>query len=437
MPQVAACAHARPCKLGVACLPPTSGKQVLVDRRTFIKATGLPVGASALGLGTSIGAAAQATPRAPVVVVGGGAFGAWTALQLREMGHRVTLVDAYGPGNSRATSGDETRQIRCGYGDRELYSRSALRAFAAWRARQEEFGVSLMMQTGRLQLAPDWTPGLRATQATLGKLGVAVEAITHDDLRKRYPQMNPEGVGIGLLEPGASVLRAKQAILAVAAAFKRKGGTVTIARATPGRSQGRKLLDLDTAGGDRIAAEQFVFACGPWLPRLFPALLGSKIQVPGRDVLYFGTPAGDTRFSFPNFPNYSEDRCYGFANIDERGFKVCTTTGAASFDPDTDERIVTPHEVRRARAYLALRFPALKDQPVIETRVCQLENTADEHFIIDRHPDYDNVLIAGGGSGHGFKHGPVIGEYIAKRAIGEPTDAAFDQMVRLSRTSAR
>lgn len=404
-----------------------------MNRRTFIKATGLPVGASALGFGTRLSAASQATPRAPVVVVGGGAFGAWTALHLREMGHRVTLLDAYGPGNSRATSGDETRQIRCGYGDRELYSRSALRAITAWRARQEEFGVPLMMQTGRLQLAPDWTAGMRATQATLARLGVATESLSHDELRKRYPQMNPEGVGVGLLEPGASVLRAKQAILAVATALTRKGGTVAVARAKPGRAQGRRLQDLELAGGERVAAEQFVFACGPWLPRLFPALLGNRIQVPGRDVLYFGTPAGDTRFSFPNFPNYSEDRCYGFASIDERGFKVCTTTGAPTFDPDTDERIVTPHEVRRARAYLALRFPALKDQPVIESRVCQLENTADEHFIIDRHPDFDNVLIAGGGSGHGFKHGPVLGEYIAKRALGEATDPAFDQMVRLAR----
>lgn len=407
-----------------------------MNRRTFIKAAGVPLGASALtGLGAvaDASAAVQSTPRSSVVVVGGGAFGAWTALHLREMGHSVTLLDAYGPGNSRATSGDETRQIRCGYGDRELYSRSALRAFAAWKARQEEFGVPLMMETGRLQLAPDWTPSLRATQATLTRLGRAVEAMTQDEMRKRYPQMNPEGMGVGLLEPGASVLRAKQAILAVAAAFKRKGGTITIARARPGRAEGRRLADLETAGGERVAAQAFVFACGPWLPRLFPALLGARIQVPGRDVLYFGTPAGDTRFSFPNFPNYSEERCYGFASIDERGFKVCTTTGAPSFDPDTDERIVTPHEVRRARAYLALRFPLLKDQPVIESRVCQLENTADEHFIIDRHPDFDNVLIAGGGSGHGFKHGPVLGEHIARRAIGETTDPAFDHMVRLAR----
>ena len=132
-----------------------------------------------------------------IVVVGGGAFGAWTALHLREMGHTVTLLDAYGPGNSRATSGDETRQIRCGYGDRELYSQSALRAFTAWRRRQEEFEVDLMVETGRLQLAPEWTASLQATQSTLTKLGVKTERLSSDDIRKRYPQINPEGMGIG------------------------------------------------------------------------------------------------------------------------------------------------------------------------------------------------------------------------------------------------
>jgi glycine/D-amino acid oxidase-like deaminating enzyme len=401
-----------------------------VDRRTFLKAAAVPIGATAVGV--SPVATAQ-TARAAVVVVGGGAFGAWTALHLREMGHTVTLLDAYGPGNSRATSGDETRQIRCGYGDRELYSQSALRAFTAWRRRQDEFGVSLLVETGRLQLAPDWTPSLRATEATLTKLGLPVEALTAADIRRRYPQIDPAGMGVGLLEPGAAVIRAKQAILAVAAAFTRKGGTLTMARARPGRADGRRLVDLETADGSRVAAQQFVFACGPWLPKLFPALLERRIQVPGRDVFYFGVPAGETRFGPPHLPNFSEASYYGFPSIDGRGVKVCPTTGPASFDPDTDERVVSPNEVRRARAYLALRFPALKDQPITETRVCQLENTADEHFIIDRHPDYDNVLIAGGGSGHGFKHGPVIGDYIARRALGEATDPAFDHMVRLVR----
>lgn len=410
-------------------------------RRTFLHAASAPIGLAALDrmnllhvpAASGHSAAVHTTSRSNVVVIGAGAFGGWTALHLREMGHDVTLVDAYGPGNSRATSGDETRQIRCGYGDRLLYARSALRAMTAWREREQQFGVSLLNPTGRLQLAPAWTPSLKATQATLSTLGVPFETMTDGDLRKRYPQMNPDGMGVGLLEPGAMVIRAKQAMLAVSQAFVRAGGTLRVARVQPGAVEGGRMVDLRVDDGSRLAADAFVFACGPWLPKLFPGLLGARIQVPGRDVLYFGLPAGDLRLAFPHFPNYSEERYYGFASIDGRGFKVCPTSGTTSFDPDMDERIISATEVRRARAYLAQRFPSLANQPITESRVCQLENTADEHFIIDRHPEMGNVLLAGGGSGHGFKHGPVIGQYIAKRALGEQTDADFDHMVRLAR----
>ena len=416
-----------------------------MHRRTFLHAASAPIGLAAVErlvapmatapahVTATTGPAVHAARRSSVVVIGAGAFGGWTALRLREMGHEVTLLDAYGPGNSRATSGDETRQIRCGYGDRLLYARSALRAMTAWRERERQFGVALLNPTGRLQLAPDWTTSLKASQATLSTLGVPFETLTDAEMRTRYPQMNPEGMGVGLLEPGAMVIRAKQAMLAVAQAFQQAGGTVRVARAHPGTTSGGRLVDLRLDDGSRLAADAFVFACGPWLPKLFPALLGTRIQVPGRDVFYFGLPAGDQRLAFPNFPNFSEERYYGFASIDGRGFKVCPTTGPSSYDPDTDERVVSATEIRRARAFLAQRFPSLATQPITESRVCQLENTADEHFIIDRHPEMTNVLLAGGGSGHGFKHGPVIGEYIAKRALGEGTDGAFDHMVRLAR----
>ncbi len=416
-----------------------------MHRRSFVRHSLGSLGAMAAGLDAVVpstvapepaptGApAVHTTKRSSIVVVGGGAFGGWTALCLRERGHDVTLVDAYGPGNSRASSGDETRQARCGYGDRELYSRSAQRAIRAWRAREEEFGVSLVLPTGRLVLAPEWTPDLRATQAVLTRIGVPVEAMTQDDLRRRYPQMNPEGVGVGLLEPGAVVLRAKQAILTVARAFERKGGTIRIARVVPPEGRGATLDGVRTTDGDVIRADRYVFACGPWLPRVFPSLLGQRMEIPGREVFYFGLPAGDTSLAHPNFPNFSESGYYGFASIDGRGFKVCPSAGRPGFDPDNDERVVSPLEVGRARAFLAKRFPKLAGQPLTETRVCQLEMSEDEHFIIDRHPAFENVLITGAGSGHGFKHGPVIGDYIANRVLGEPTDPAFDTMVRLAR----
>jgi sarcosine oxidase len=168
------------------------------------------------------------------------------------------------------------------------------------------------------------------------------------------------------------------------------------------------------------------------LRTLFPEVLGARIDTPRREVFLFGPPAGDARFSWPNLPVFSEATYYGFPDFDHRGLKVCPVGGVVEMDPDSDERVVTPHYVRRAHEYVARRFPAMRGQPVIETRVCQLENTADEHFVIDRHPDFDNVWLAGGGSGHGFKHGPVLGEYIAARALGRPTSPEYDALFALA-----
>lgn len=400
-----------------------------IDRRTFMKTTGL--GLSTAPILARAPVFAQNVP--DVVVVGAGAFGAWTALHLRERGARVTLLDAYGPGNSRATSGGETRQIRVGYGDRELYSRWVVRALAAWLAREKEFGRQLLFRSGRLQMASEWSGSMEATRKVFERLGVSYERLAHDELRRRYPAMSFDGVVVGLLEPGAAILRARDAIMEVGRAFERQGGTLTIARARPGASAGGRLGDVALEAGSRLAAATFVFACGPWLRTLFPTLLGQRIATPRREVFFFGTPAGDDRYSWPNLPNFSEATFYGFPSLDGRGLKVSPVGGDLIMDPDSEERLPSDELVRRSREYVASRFPGLKGQPLLESRVCQLENTADEHFLIDRHPDFENVWIAGGGSGHGFKHGPVVGEYIADRVIGKPADPEFAKVFALNR----
>ena len=160
-----------------------------LSRRSFLEVAG----AQAAALALSRRAGAQ--PSSEVVVVGAGAFGGWTALSLREMGVPVTLIDAYGPGNSRASSGGETRQIRAGYEDRELYTRWVLEAFDRWKAREAEFGRRLFYETGRLLLAPEWNRGLETTKAALDKYHVPNERIAPDELRRRYPQMTVEEIG--------------------------------------------------------------------------------------------------------------------------------------------------------------------------------------------------------------------------------------------------
>ncbi len=420
-------------------MKPRSG----VSRRTFLKMTGAAPAAVALtadpagytdpAVGApSIGQSSAGAPE--VVVVGAGAFGGWTALNLRELGHSVTLVDAHGPGNSRSSSGGETRQIRAGYGDRAIYTRWVLKALQKWQSYQAEWGKTLLLQTGRIFMAPEKTAWLVDTKAVLDKEGVPSEILNHDELVRRYPQMSLDGIGFGLFEPTTGVLKAREGCRAVAEAFERKGGRVTIANVALGRRSGRRLETVTTSSGANLPAQTFVFACGPWLPKVFPELMAKKLFTPRRDVFFFGTPAGDDRFTYPNFPNYSEEESngyYGFPSIDYRGFKVCPSGERTAFDPETDERIVAAHQVKRARDYVALRFPALKDQPILETRVCQLEMSVDEHFIIDRHPEFDNVWIAGGGSGHGYKHGPVVGEYVANRVTGRATEPGLEAMFAL------
>jgi glycine/D-amino acid oxidase-like deaminating enzyme len=174
-----------------------------------------------------------------------------------------------------------------------------------------------------------------------------------------------------------------------------------------------------TRRGTAINARYFVFACGPWLPKIFPPLLGNRLYPTRQEVYFFGIPAGDTRFAPPAMPAWIDfgAEMYGVPDLEQRGFKVGLDRHGPPFDPDTDERMPTPTVLAAVRAYLAQRFPALQHAPLLEARVCQYENTSHGDFLIDRHPDFDNVWLVGGGSGHGFKHGPALGEYVAARIL--------------------
>jgi glycine/D-amino acid oxidase-like deaminating enzyme len=409
-------------------------------------------------------AAAPAIPAGlpDVVVVGAGAFGGWTALTLRERGATVTLVDAFGPGNPRAASCDETRQIRAGYGDREEYSRWALKAMDLWKKREREWGRQLLYPGARLQLAAGMTPEIAAQSAAFDRLKLPYEIVQPDDLRKRYPQVDFAGVAFGFYEPGAGLLLAREATIEVARQFQKKGGTLLIGQAATfgaatsapavaspsssasasasgaapapavrtGRGSGRTLNAVALNGRDALPAGAIVYACGPWLRKLFPELLGNQIATPRREVFYFGTPPGDAAYSWPNLPQLTEPGALVYPAI-SFGVKVLPS-GGQQLDPDSAERIVGSEQAKRAYDYVAKRFPRLNGQPIVETHVCQTEYTPDRHFVIDRHPDFDNVWIAGGGSGHGFKHGPVVGEYVADRVLGKAGDPALAKIFALT-----
>jgi glycine/D-amino acid oxidase-like deaminating enzyme len=399
-----------------------------VNRRRFLKTASAGVGALAVAPDPLLAGGQQPAGRsAEVVVVGAGAFGGWTALYLREMGHTVTLVDQYGPGNSRATSGGETRQIRAAYGEREIYTRWVLQAFDRWQAREAEWGRRLFFRTGQLTLAREWTKDLTETRRVFDKLGVKYEVVTRDDLARRYPQMETHSADFGMYTPSTGVLKAREGCVAVEHAFEKKGGRFVTAKVELGRRAGGRLEDLALSTGQRIGAQTFVFACGPWLPKVFPSVMKNKLATPRRVVFFYGTPPGDERFTYPNFPTWSVDGAYGFPSIEGKGFKVVPTFDREIVDPDTQEHSLTPDELRKGREFVTKWFPALASQPLVESKVCQREDSIDDHFIVDRHPEMANVWMVGGGSGHGYKHGIMLGDYVAHRVVGrdkEPELAA-------------
>ena len=409
-----------------------------VNRRNFLK-TVVATHAAAAALRTT--ATAQTRPPADVVVVGAGAFGGWTAYYLRQLGARVRLVDAYGPGNSRATSGDETRGVRSSYGDRgiraELWARWANQAIDRWTKFDEEWGremkVRLFFKTGDFIFRPTPEVFTERTQEVWKQLRIPFELPTVQDVARDYPQFDLTTIGFALYDPRAGVVRARRACEVVAEAFRHTGGDVLIGHASLGTRTGDRLQNIRTAGpAATLTAATFVLALGPWFPKAFPELMATRIHTPLGHVHYFGTPPGDDRFTFPNIPSWNFPGVTGWAALppDNRGFRV-RLRGSAATDPDTSDRAFDRSQDALVRTFLAERFPLLAKAPLLETRACHYDMSASGNFIIDRFPGFSNVWVAGGGTAEGFKFGPVIGEYIAKRVLGLEEDPSLAEAFSL------
>ena len=369
-----------------------------------------------------------------IAVIGAGAFGGWTALMLQRRGFRVTLVEAWSAGNSRASSGDENRIIRSVYADR-IYVEMAQRSAQLWLENEAQFGgMKIFHPVGVLNLngrdATRWTAAAKHFQ----DLGINFLDFSPKEAAKRYPFIHFDGIENVSLEVGGGYLLARMGCYVVAQAFVREGGTLKIADARPLSILNERLEGVRLSDGSTLVADQYIFACGAWLGKIFPSEIGQKIRPTRQEVFYFGVPSGSNILSqLPVWCDYgaykSDVLLYGIpasgSDAVGRGFKVGKDVAGADFDPDDDERLVSPHFLKEIRDFVAHRFPILRGAPLIESRVCQYENTPDAHFILDKLPTAANVWIVGGGSGHGYKHGAAVGEMMAdllleKRTV-EPT----------------
>jgi sarcosine oxidase len=368
-----------------------------------------------------------------IAVIGAGAFGSWTALYLLRGGARVTLLDTWGPGNSRASSGGETRVIRGAYGPDQPYTKLAARALELWKEHQALWKQIFFFPIGVLWMVEADGAFERGSLPFLKDAGIPFEQLDTKELSRHWPQISFENVGWGIYEPKSGYLLARASTQAVVERFVAEGGDYRQAAVASQVLDGAQWRSLTLSDGSTIAADRYVFACGPWLGKLFPRTVGPHFLATKQDVFFFGTPVGDPRYNEGNVPvwaDHSDHFMYGIPGNQGRGFKIADDTRGPEFDPTSGQRLVSDDRLAEARRYLAYRFPGMKDAPLVETRVCQYENTTDHNFIIDRHPGNQSVWIVGGGSGHGFKHGPALGEMVARLVLKDETASPVFRLAR-------
>jgi monomeric sarcosine oxidase len=360
---------------------------------------------------------------ADTIVIGAGVFGAWTATRLRAAGDSVMLIDAWGPANARASSGGESRMTRGAYGADEVYTRMALESLEEWRALSERPGLPIFHQTGVLFFFPEVQPFLEDTMRVHRQLGLPTELLDNAQMRRRFAQMNFDGIAAGLYEPRFGALMARRAVQTLVAELVGHGGVYRQAQVAPPDWPGATLPHVTLGTGETLRANRFVFACGPGLGRLFPALLGHRIFPTRQEIFFFAPPPGDTRYEVGSLPGWADfnagDMYYGFPDLEGRGFKIAHDKHGPPMDPDTGDRIPSAPALAEVRAFMAQRFPGMAGRPLSEARVCQYENSSNGDFLIDRHPAWENVVLVGAGSGHGFKHGPAVGRYAADLSLGQ------------------
>jgi glycine/D-amino acid oxidase-like deaminating enzyme len=389
---------------------------IRVTRRSLL------VGAGGATISPAVSRTYKRRMKDHVVVVGAGVFGAWTAHHLQNEGHRVTLIDAWGPAHTRASSGGESRLTRAAYGKDFIYTRMAKDSLPQWKALSAVSGLPIFIPCGILFFFPTEEPYVSDSIDSHRRLGLPTEVLSQAEMAHRFPMIDFNGITVGLHEPGFGALMARRSVLTLVDRFARDGGTYMKGAAQVPKGADDRLEEIRLSSGDRIKADRFVFALGPWLPKLFPEVIGPRILPTRQEVFYFATPAGDRRFLPGAMPGWADfnggDIFYGFPDLETRGAKFAHDQHGVEVDPDTQSRRPTDAALAEITAFRDRRFPALKNAQLIGAEVCQYENSSNGDFLIDLHPQWANVLLVGGGSGHGFKHGPEVGRYAAGRLSG-------------------
>ncbi len=362
-----------------------------------------------------------------ILIIGGGIFGLAAALALHERGRTVRLLDQGPLPHPLASSTDISKVVRLEYGADVAYTALAERAREGWLRWNEELGEELYHEEGLLTLSRGvMKPGDFAYDSyhLLRQRGHELQRLGATDIARRFPAWNTDVYRDGYFNPKAGYAESGRVVAALAQRARSLGIAVHSKHAVEALVQeGDRLRGVRLANAQQLTADEVVLAAGAWAPTLLPELQ-RVMRVVGQPVFHL-QPRHPERFRPPHFHTFaaavSETGWYGFAmHPRENVLKVANHGVGREVHPRRDERRVTEEQMAMLRDFLAQTFPELLDAPVVYTRLCLYCDVLDGHFWIDRHPQLKGLTVAGGGSGHAFKFGPVLGELIADAVEGRP-----------------
>ena len=368
--------------------------------------------------------------RFEIVVVGGGVVGAATAEVLAGRGRRVALVERRSPAHDHGSSHGDGRIIRYSYPE-AVYIAMAQRVYQAWSELETRVGETLVETTGGWECGPAGSQQLADLEASFRAHGIDYERWDPEETARRRPQLRLPPGSLALYQADSGIVRAERAVRALWRQAEIEGAAIRSGARVTGIDGGDQGVTLSLEHGQVLEAESVVLTVGGWAQGLLAALdLDVPLDVTREAVSYFPVASGQTLDhgigALPTVIDYHEPErpFYCLPKIDVPGVKIGWHHSGPVVDPDDPvDREASARITQHISDFVRERFPALDPTP-LETVHCLYTNTSDYHFILDRHPSLDRVVIGAGFSGHGFKFGPVVGEILADLAEGE--EPGFD-----------
>lgn len=356
-------------------------------------------------------------------------MGAAAAVEAAREGADVALIDQSILPNPRAASIDHSKVFRFAYPD-ALYAQMAVDALKLWRSLEEETGAQLLTRTGVLMIGHEHSSSEAETYEILRSLGLEVEMMDNRETAARFPQFNANALGYSVYDPSGAILHASVVVRALIDLARRRGVNVIEAERVMALKQSANArVKIVTESGNEFDCARACVASGPWTRKLL-AFLRDNLKTTRQEVAYFEPSSFASRnFDVGRFPIFIEldSGFYGFPIHHAGAMKIANHHKGERVEIDSYETQVGEEFILKCRSFFREFIPQLADGRVLETRVCIYNNTPDDDFIIDWHPEIENALIVTGFSGHGFKFGSIVGRISAELLLSGQSSYDIDR----------